>query len=96
MNIPIRDSRTFKCCFIFHTKEQPVNATIYFVGGGVVLFFQFVITAVTAPVSFEHDQPSLTTATQQSALAGNVYESPSITRSRDTNGAPARRTAKVI
>lgn len=43
MNIPIRDSRTFKCCFIFHTKEQPVNATIYFVGGGCCCFFYLLL-----------------------------------------------------
>lgn len=76
--------------FYFPHKRTACKRHHLFCWRGVVLFFQFVITAVTAPVSFVHDQPSLTTATQQSALAGNVYESPSIKCNRDT------RTAKVI
>lgn len=52
--------------------------------------------AVTLRFSFVHDQQQLTTATQQFALVGNCCEIAPITRKRDPNGAPARRTTSGI
>lgn len=66
---------------------------LFFVGGAGG---RGVYAAVTLQFSFAHDQQQLTTATQQFALVGNCCEILAITRKRDTNGAPARRTTSAI